>query len=296
MDINFDYYKIFYYVGKCKSITLAAEELRITQPAVSQGIKHLEESLGSPLFIRTSKGVRFTSEGEIFYQYISRGYDFFKLGEQKFLEFQNLESGEIRIGASDMTLEFFLLPYLEKFHDLYPGIKMIITNAPTPETVKHLQTGKIDFGVVSTPIEDTEHLEIQTVKELQDIFVAGKKFDFLNDKVLHYETLEKLPIVCLEGRTSTRGYVEQFLKKKGVVLTPEFELATSPMMIQFAKRSLGVASVVKDFAKESLENGEVFQLQFDEEIPTRHYALIKEKKVPLSKAAETFLRFIQEEA
>lgn len=104
MDINLEYYKIFYYVGKQKSITLAAEELAISQPAVSQAVRHLEEALGSPLFVRTSKGVRLTTEGEVLYSYIKRGYETIRLGEKKFLEMLDLEEGELCIGASDMTL------------------------------------------------------------------------------------------------------------------------------------------------------------------------------------------------
>ena len=101
-DINLEYYKIFYYVGKQKSITLAAEELAISQPAVSQAVRHLEEALGSPLFVRTSKGVRLTTEGEVLYSYIKRGYETIRLGEKKFLEMLDLEEGELCIGARDV--------------------------------------------------------------------------------------------------------------------------------------------------------------------------------------------------
>ena len=135
MDINLEYYKIFYYVGKQKSITLAAEELAISQPAVSQAVRHLEEALGSPLFVRTSKGVRLTTEGEVLYSYIKRGYETIRLGEKKFLEMLDLEEGELCIGASDMTLQFYLLEYLEHFHEKYPKIRVTVKNAPTPETL-----------------------------------------------------------------------------------------------------------------------------------------------------------------
>ena len=64
MNVNLEYYKIFYYVGKYESITQAAEALAISQPAVSQAVKNLEKNLGSVLFVRTSKGVRLTVEGK----------------------------------------------------------------------------------------------------------------------------------------------------------------------------------------------------------------------------------------
>lgn len=294
MDINLEYYKIFYYVGKMKSITLAAEELAVSQPAVSQAIKNLEEALGSPLFIRTPKGVRFTAEGEVLYSFVQRGYEYICQGERKFKEMLDLETGEIRIGASDMTLQFYLLEVLEQFHRQYPKIKVTVTNAPTPETLKHLQDGKIDFGVVSTPIHSHHEWKIETVREIEDVFVAGQNFAELKGKKLTYRQLEELPVMCLEGITSTRNYVEHFLQENGVVLHPEFELATSNMLIQFAVKGLGIASVVKGFADEYLQTGELFLLEFEKKIPKREICVVTDERIPMSAAAQQLLNMIHE--
>ena len=110
MDINLEYYKIFYYTAKQKSVTLAAEKLSISQPAVSQAIKHLEKDLGCALFVRTAKGVRLTKEGEMLFSYVERGCEAILSGEKRLLEMLNLEKGEICIGASDMTLKYYLSP------------------------------------------------------------------------------------------------------------------------------------------------------------------------------------------
>ena len=295
MNVNLEYYKIFYYVGKYESITQAAEALAISQPAVSQAVKNLEKNLGSALFVRTSKGVRLTVEGKLLYSYVQRGYEYILLGERKFQEMQDLTKGEIRIGASDMTLQFYLLSYLERFHEMYPGIRVTVTNAPTPETLGYLQAGKIDFGIVSTPFQAGKHIRVRPVKEIEDIFVAGKNFEALKGKELDYQILEELPIMCLEGNTSTRGYVEQYLKDQDVVLHPEFELATSDMLIQFAQKSLGVASVVKDFAELKIREGTLFQLKFKEKIPKRQFCLVTDQRVPLSAAAGQMLGMLENE-
>ena len=295
MNVNLEYYKIFYYVGKYESITQAAEALAISQPAVSQAVKNLEKNLGSALFVRTSKGVRLTVEGKLLYSYVQRGYEYILLGERKFQEMQDLTKGEIRIGASDMTLQFYLLSYLERFHEMYPGIRVTVTNAPTPETLGYLQAGKIDFGIVSTPFQAGKHIRVRPVKEIEDIFVAGKNFESLKGKELDYRILEELPIMCLEGNTSTRGYVEQYLRDQDVVLHPEFELATSDMQIQFAQKSLGVASVVKDFAESKIREGTLFQLKFKEKIPKRQFCLVTDQRVPLSAAAGQMLGMLENE-
>lgn len=285
MDINLEYYKIFYYVTKYQSITQAAEVLSISQPAVSQAVKNLEKALGCKLFVRMAKGVRLTSEGEVLFSFVSKGYESILAGERKLSEILDLEGGEICIGASDMTLQFYLLSYLEQFHEKYPDIKVTVTNAPTPETLGYLEDGRIDFGVVSTPVI-TKHGCIQIpVRKIRDIFVAGHKFEYLKGKKLCYRELSDLPVMCLEGDTSTRRYVAEFLEKEHVMLQPEFELATSDMLIQFAKRSLGVASVVEDFAKQAIEEGELFELQFDKEIPKREFCIVYNDKIPMSTAA-----------
>ena len=129
MDGNLEYYKVFYYVAKEKSLTKAAELLSISQPAVSQSMKLLEANVGAKLFLRTARGVRLTPEGEILYDYVKGGYEQIAHGEQVLKKLMNLEAGELHIGASDMTLEFYLLPYLEKFHELHPDVKVKITNA-----------------------------------------------------------------------------------------------------------------------------------------------------------------------
>ncbi|WP_099466676.1 LysR family transcriptional regulator [Konateibacter massiliensis] len=293
MDINLDYYKIFYYVGRFQSISKAAEQLSISQPAVSQSVKQLEQMLNVALFVRTAKGVRFTSEGEVLFSYIKRGYETIVLGENKVKEMQNLQYGEIRIGASDMTLKFYLLPILERFHELYPKIKVTVTNAPTPETLNFLQDGRIDFGVVSSPFSAKNGILVKEVKEIKDSFVAGSKFDYLKDKVLDYKELEKLPIICLEGITSTRTYVDSYLAGKNVVLSPEFELATSEMIVQFALRNLGVASVVQDFAVKYIKSGELIELKFKEELPARNFCLVMAENNPLSSAAQKFMDMVE---
>lgn len=294
MDINLEYYKIFYYVARYKSITLAAERLMISQPAVSQAIKHLESDLTCTLFVRTSKGVRLTKEGEMLFSYVERGYETFSSGEKKLSEMLNLENGEICIGASDMTLQFYLLPYLERFHEEYPKIRVTVTNAPTPETIAHLGDGKIDFGIVSGPIQTKNHLKMVPVRSIQDVFVAGKKFEELKGKTLGYERLMELPVMCLEGNTSTRRYVEEFLWEQEVQLHPEFELATSDMLIQFAVRNLGIASVVQDFAEEYLSSGELFCLEFNRKIPKRQFYIVSNEKIPMSAAAAKLLDYLME--
>ncbi len=295
MNMNLEYYKIFYHVAMKGSFTLAADVLCITQPAVSQAIRLLEDGLKSKLFVRTPKGVKLTVEGEALFSYVKRGYETILMGENIFQKMIDLENGEIRIGASDMTLQFYLLPFLEKFHEKYPTIKVNVTNAPTPETLNNLADGKIDFGIVSTPFDQKPEFTSIEVKEIYDIFIAGSKFLYLKNRTLQYEDLTHLPLICLEPNTSTRSYMDEFLKKSGIELTPEFELATSDMVVQFVCRNLGIGYVVSDFAKPLLERGTIFQLMFNEKLPSRQICIVSSKNNPISIAAKELLHMMQNE-
>ena len=282
MNINLEYYKIFYYVARQGSVTAAAAELSVSQPAVSQAIKALEHAVGIPLFVRTGKGVRLTPAGEILYSYVQNGYETILRGEKKLREMKGLESGELRID-------------LQRFHEAYPKIKLTVTNGPTPETLRYMQEGRIDFGVVTSPVTGHEEVSVFPVRPIRDTFVAGYKFWEYKNRIIPLKELADVPLICLEKNTSTRRYMDQFLKESGVLVHPEIELATSDMIVQFAKRNLGVASVVYDFAREALESGELFELKIQKKIPERSICIVQGSHVTLSSAAQKLIELIRED-
>ncbi len=292
MNINLEYYKVFYNVVKYNGISAAAEKMCISQPAVSQAVKQLESELGSRLFLRSPKGIRLTPEGDMLYSYVKEGYEHILIGEKMLKKMLGLENGEVRIGASDMTLEYYLLPYLEKFHEQYPQIKVTVTNGPTPETINYLYEGKIDFGIVSSPFDARADIKIKNVRKIKNVFVAGKEMVNIKDKTLSYNDLVNYPLICLEENTSTRKFMDEFLMKNGIKLEPEFELATSDMIVQFALRNLGIGCVVSDFASKYIESEELFTLKFDKDMPERNMCIITSDKNPISKAGETLLNML----
>lgn len=294
MSSNLEYYKVFYYAGELGSVTLAAEKLCISQPAVSQAIRQLELSVDAKLFIRTSKGVRLTREGELLYSYVKSGLDHIWYGENMLKRMQDLDTGEVRIGASDMTLQFYLLPFLERFHEKYPKVKVTVSNGPTPETVGFLSRGTIDFGVVSSPVDARPEISVTEVKKIRNVFVAGEQFGYLKGKPLEYGILKELPCIFLEKNTSTRRFMDDYLEQLGIVVEPEFELATSDMIVQFAMRNLGIGCVMSEFAEKEIEAGHLFELEFKQGMPERSFCIITDRKNPMSPAGGRLLELLME--
>ena len=290
MNVSFEYYKVFYHVARLGSITLAAKALFLSQPAVSKCIRQLEKVLGCALFYRMHKGMRLTPEGEVLYQHVAQACEQIAIGEKKIQAMLHLDWGSIHIGSSDMIMHAFLLPYLERFHKDYPKVRISTITASTPETIASLRARRIDLGVVFSPVEENEDLDIIPVCRVQDTFIAGNTFRHLEGSVLSPDEVAKLPIVCPEKGTSTRAYLDAFFQSHGVVLDPECELATTVLIVPFAERGLGVGITVRRFAEESLRAGSVFELQTTHKIPERAIAVVTRKRSQISHAGHAFIR------
>lgn len=288
---NMDLYRTFLEVASCGSFSGAAKRLFISQPAVSAEIGQLEGELEVKLFFRGGRGVRLTPEGEVLLEYVQRGIAFLESGEEKLREAAALEGGVMRVGASDMTLRFCLLEHLERFRREHPRIRLKITNAPTPRSLASLRAGLIDFCVISEPIEAEDDIEIIPLREIEDIMVASPALH-LGGKVLHFDELEGEVQLMLERGTSTRGFTEAWLKRCDAplrLIEPDIELATSDLVLEFARRGMGVATIVEDFAHEDIESGRLERLQLATPFPKRRFLLCHLKRVPLSAATKALI-------
>ena len=292
MNDTIAHYESFLAVAECGSISGAAKRLYVTQPAISAEIALLERSLKVRLFFRTNRGVHLTPEGQVLYDHVSKGFSFIRAGEEKLREFGGLRSGMLRIGASDMTLRFFLLDYIADFRQRYPDVQMHVLSASTPKTLEALRSGQIDFGVISGPIEESEDLEMVPVREIQDIFIASEEFEIAHQAVVEKRDLAEYPLIMLERATSTRRYVSAWLGEG--FPEPAIELATSDMLMEFAERGIGVCAITEDFAREAIEAGRVVRLPMREEIPPRRFYVAYLKRLPVSAAARRMLDRLRE--
>ena len=289
---NLDLYRIFNVVSRNKSFSKAAQELFMTQPAVSQSISKLEKELDIQLFYRTSKGVVLTNEGKLLNEHINSAFGIINAAEDKLLEFKTLKTGQLRIGVGDTISRYFLLPFLEKFHKGYPSIKLNILNGTTTEICNFIKSGKVDIGVCNLPIYD-EHLQVIPCMEIQDIFVCGEKYKMLTEQPVSIEYLMRMPLIFLEKKSNSRKYVEQFFEKRGFHVSPVFELGSFDLVLDFAKINLGISCVIKEFSKDYLERGDLYEIKLEEEIPKRIIGLCYLENVPLSRAAKKFVELIK---
>ena len=291
MVSKLDLYKVFSIVGKSDSFSMAARTLFMTQSAVSQSIMQLERELDTRLFNRTPKGVTLTDEGHLLFEYVNSAISLIDAGEEKILEIKNLTAGELKIGVGDTISKYFLLKYLENFRNNYPNIKFKIVNGTTSELIAILKSGEVDIAICNFPIEDVD-LELTPCFEIQDTFVYADKFKRLLSKPVSLQQLAKLPLIFLEPKSNSRKYVEDYLLSRGIQISPEFELGSHDLLLEFAKINLGVACVTREFSQEYLQSGLVNEVQLLEKIPKRSIGICYLKSVPLSPASTRFFELI----
>lgn len=273
MNIDFELYRIFYNVANNGNITKAAEELNITQPAISKAIKKLEEQMGGQLFVRTKRGVVLTVEGKEFYKYIKQAMEYITNGENKFTELINLDTGCIRIGISTTLTKEFLLPFLKKFHKQYPKIDIQIYTYLTADLIPKLRNGLIDLVILNmTNINYGEDIEIIPCKKVHDCFIVNESHKLANKKV-SLKDLNKYPLVLQSKNSNTRIFLDEFAKTHNVTLKPNIELASYSLVVEFAKIGLGIGYATKEYLTEELKNNEIKILDLEESIPGRYIGI-----------------------
>ena len=276
MDINYELYKVFYHVASTLSFSEASKQLFISQSAVSQSIKVLEKKLNQTLFIRSTKRVQLTPEGEILLKHIEPAMNLIKKGENQLLEANTLNGGQLRIGASDTICRYFLVPFLSHFHSLYPNIHIKVTNRTSIECAKLLENGQVDF--------------IKMLRPFHDVFAANEEFFPLKGRKLSLEELQTYPILMLDKKSTTSEFLHSMFQKHQLDLVPEIELSSNDLLIDLAKIGLGIA-FVPDFCIPSSDSS-LFILELEEALPERQLVVVHNESIPISQAARQFMELL----
>ncbi len=291
--VNLELYRVFYTVAKCGSLTKAAEELYISQPAVSQAIKQLESQLGGKLFNRTHKGMELSDTGgKQIFSTVEQALKLFDEAESKYAELKDTATGIVRICASDTVATHFLIPYIKEYHKTYPDVNLILQNGTSSETIELLKSNKGDIGFVNLPIDDSDINLSNTVMQLHDTFVASEQFSELFDGVIDLKRLQDYPLLMLELSTATRQAIVSFAHSQGIHLHPEIELASLELMTELAKNGIGVACIPREFVKHELEEGSLREIKTNPPLPTRAIGLALPKNENMMFAVKEFIKLI----
>ncbi len=293
MNVNFEYYKIFYNVAKNRNITKTANDLLISQPAVSKSIKNLESQLGCTLFTRNKSGVTLTEEGKILFDEIKNAIDIIDNAEEKIDEMINLESGTLNIGINNTLTQKYLLPYVKTFTKKYPKIKIKIYTGPPHELISKSRNGLVDLIILNLPYDIPSDFNKTDLLKIQDCFVASNDYPELKNKKINLEELNNYPLILLASGSNGRYFLNNICNKLNITLTPKFELASYTLVTEFIKSGIGIGLLTKEFIKEELSNGTLFEIKTNINIKNRHIGIIYLKNKPLNRCSKEFLNLLK---
>ena len=291
MDINYELYKVFFHVATTLSFSEASKQLFISQSAVSQAIKALEKKLDQTLFIRSTKRVQLTPEGEILLRHIEPAMNLIKRGESQLVDSAS-SGGQIRIGASDTICRYFLVPYLERLHKDFPNAHIKVTNGTSLKCVELLEAGQVDLIVINYPNSNLSNLySLKKIAKFQDVFVANNTFSELKNHKISFKELLEYPILMLERQSTTSEFLHNMFQQHQLDLVPEIELSSNDLLLDLAKIGLGIA-FLPDYCVQDKEN-ELFFVETDEKLPYRELAVVHNERIPISKVAQEFLNYFE---
>lgn len=295
MDQNLSSYRIFYAVANTGNISRAAKELYISQPAISKSIQKLEENVGVKLFDRSSRGVTLTPEGELLYTHVKSAFETLTLGEDKLRRSIALGVGHLTIGVSSTLCKYILLPYLRDFIKKYPHINISISCHSTNHTLKLLEDGKLDIGLIGKP-EILKNIDFYPLREIEDIFVATR--DYLHNLKIRgvdkQHILQNSTLMLLDKENMTRQYIDDYFQNNHIMVQDTIEVSNMDLLIEMSKISLGVGCVIRDFVRNELKTGTLIEIPLGIPIHKREIGFAYNKDVKISKSLKHFIDFYQQ--
>ena len=291
MNINLELYRIFYVVAKNKHMTKASEELHISQPAISQSIKNLENQLGGTLFLRSNKGMELTEEGKMFHEYVKGALELINNAENEFTSFKDLSKGEIKIGCSTTLTKLVLIDSLKNFRIDYPTININITNDLTRNLINDLKLGKLDFVIFNESNIKETNLNLEKIKELKQGFIYNP--EFYNDNIINFEDLNNYPIILQKEESNSRKVLDYIALKNKVKLVPKMEVVSQDLITEFVNIGLGIGFSIIDLAKRKYKN--IKGLEINKKIPNIKIYLATNKSVSLTFASKMFITYLKKE-
>ena len=292
MDINYELYKVFYYVGKTLSFSEASKELFISQSAVSQSIKVLEKRLNQTLFIRSTKRVKLTKEGEMLFKHIEPAINLINRGESQIMEAGTLNGGQLRIGASDTICRYYLVPFLKDFHQKFPKVHIKVTNGTSLQCVELLESNQVDLIIVNSPNSRLNSINnVIEVGTFRDVFIANKNYFPTVEREMTLIDLRNYPILMLNKQSTTSEFLHSLFLQQSIDLAPAIELNSNDLLIDMDHIGLGVA-FVPDYCVKDLVNAkdeDMIILNMKEELPQRKLVAAYSNQIPLTAASQYFL-------
>ena len=272
MNVNFELYKIFYYVGEYKSITKTSQYLNVSQPAITKHIKNLEKILCVKLIKKVPKGIELTEEGNLLYDQLKNHVEELLKIEQEYKKIENNNQYTIRMIAGNSMLKIFLRDKIIQYNKKYPNITIRVDSGRHLEALKKLYDGEADIVFINKKSDLKKYNEfiIKDCYITNDILVVNREIKDKFPSTIKIKDINKYPIIYIPAaETTVRTMFNEILSKNNEHFKPKYEVSQENITVEYVKNNLGIGLVTKECVEQELSNNEFVEINHDIEFPKR---------------------------
>ncbi|MBF0154359.1 MAG: LysR family transcriptional regulator [Magnetococcales bacterium] len=289
--------RVFYAVAKHLSFTRAAEELYLTQPAVTFQIRQLEEHFNTRLFDRHHNRISLTDAGQVVFTYAERILELYRETEKAINEMTGVTKGVVKLGASTTIGEYLMPKILSIYHSQFPSVQIRLTIHNTRLVIRKLEDATIDVGLVEGPVRN-KNVTISPCTEDELVVIMPRNHPLAEYEELTIAHMREYPFVSREEGSGTRAVITEFLGKAGLPyeqLNVVLELGSTESIKGAVEGGVGIsivsmASLQKELALTSLVVKRVKGVAMK-----RRINFVYQKQKFRTKAVEEFLHFAKEQ-
>lgn len=294
MNVTLRQLRVFEHVARRLSFTRAAEELYLTQPAVSMQIKQFEEAVGLPLFERLGKKIYLTRAGDELYRLSRNITQLLEEAEQIVEELKGIEGGRLVVAVAS-TVHYFAIRLLADFCARYPKVRVNFKVTNRKGLLKMLDDNEADILLMGQPPDDAD-LVTEAFMDNPLVVIAPPGHHLAGQGRIDIEQLREETFLMREQGSGTRTSVERFFAEKGVPIQASMEMNTNGAIKQGVEVGLGLGIVSIHTVDQELADGRLVVLDVESFPIMRQWYLVHRSGKRLSAAGRAFEEFVRREA
>lgn len=289
--MNLNQLKLFYQAVKSGSLSSAARELHITQPAVTKGIQRLQEHYEVKLFHRLGKRLTLTPAGEALFDVSEKIFEMAKKAEDCLHEFREAETARLRIHASESFGAYYLPDIINRFNQAFPKVRVTVDILPNRHVVDNTADLKNDLGFISQPIV---HKKLTSVEVAEDelVFIVPPGHPLEGKGALVPEDLAGQTLIMHEDGSVIQDMIHQLMAVNRITCTTSMTLSNNEAIKRAVEGGAGITLISQKVVSEEIRTGRLTALKLHESTNSRTFYMICHREKYISTTLQAFMDLV----
>ena len=289
--MNLNQLKIFYYAAKNANLSVAAEKLFITQPAVTKGIQRLQEQYELKFIDFVGKKLVLTDAGEVLYQIAEKIFELENQAEESIRDFQQRKGGHIRILSSESFGDYYLPQIIIRFNKAYPFVQVSMNILPTEQVAENTASLNCDLGFISYPVAHKK-LVIREVLEDRLVIITSRQHSLAAKKRLTPKDLQGQPFIMHEKDSAPRRTIEKFMRQRNIEVEIPLALSSNRAIKRAVEEGIGIALISRKVANEEIRAKRLRAIHLRDPTMKRKFYLVHHKDKYISEPLQLLMDMV----